>query len=428
MKQNPVPEKVLSDLIRIKSVNPPGSETAAAKYLKDLFDGYGIHSEIIESAPGRGSFVAWMGEGKKSLLLMSHIDVVPVGEGWDFEPFSGEIKDGFVHGRGALDCKGLVAAEACAFIRLAQENKLHGRLIFAAVADEETGGTMGMNYLMEHYADKLKADFAVNEGAEPPAEIGGKVTHSISVGEKGPFWMKLTTKGVSAHGSAPTLGENAVVKMAGIVSRLAKYKSKVVLTPETKEQIQTIADAMGFKAKINTRNVDNFIKTIKDKGLAAYLYAITRMTVSLNVIGGGVKVNIVPDRCEAQVDVRMLPGQDQGYVMNELLALLGDAEIEPLQYHEASLSSGDTEYYRLMSRTLKESLGGLPVIPSITAGATDSRYMRIAGIPAYGVGEMTYKFDINMKSSVHGKNEKLDIESLRFKADFLEKLANNYLG
>ena len=137
-------ENMLADLIRIQTVNPPGGETEVARYLKRLFDDYSIPNEIIEPSPGRGSFIAYLGEGKKSLLLLSHADVVLASEGWSFAPFSGEIKGGFVHGRGALDCKGLLAAEACAVINLARNTSLSGRLIFAAAADEETGGELGM--------------------------------------------------------------------------------------------------------------------------------------------------------------------------------------------------------------------------------------------------------------------------------------------
>ncbi len=141
-------ESLLSDLIQIQSVNPPGGEAEVAKYLKRLFDEYQIANEIIEPSPGRGSFLAYLGEGEKSLLYLSHTDVVPVSEGWSFAPFSGEIKDGFVHGRGALDCKGLVAAQAYAVIQLVTTAKLQGRLIFAATAGEETGGVVGVKWLV----------------------------------------------------------------------------------------------------------------------------------------------------------------------------------------------------------------------------------------------------------------------------------------
>jgi len=243
-------EKVLSDIIRIRSVNPPGGETAVAEYLKKLFDEYKIPNEIIESAPGRGSFIATFGKGPKSLLFLSHTDVVPVGGGWSFEPFSGEIKGGFVHGRGAIDCKGMAAAEACAFINLVSSGKLKGRLIFAALADEEVGGALGAGYITGKYPEKLRADFAINEGAEP-IRINSKVYHNLSIGEKAPSWIKLKTRGIAGHGSSPVLEFNAVVKMAKAINALANYQPKIVLTPETRRLIQTIADIYGYKVKIN---------------------------------------------------------------------------------------------------------------------------------------------------------------------------------
>ena len=142
-------EEILSQLIQIKSVNPPGGETEVAIYLKGLFDNAGIHNEIIESAPGRGSFIAYLGEGSRRLLFLSHTDVVPVTPNWDVDPFSGAIKDGQIWGRGALDCKGLVAAEAYAMLQLAQNrSRLNGQLVFAATADEEVGGVYGVKYLL----------------------------------------------------------------------------------------------------------------------------------------------------------------------------------------------------------------------------------------------------------------------------------------
>ncbi len=421
-------ETILSDLIRIESVNPPGGEIGVATYLKRLFDRQKIPSEIIESSPGRASFIATLGEGKRSLLYLSHADVVPVSDGWSFPPFSGEIKDGFVHGRGALDCKGLVAAEAFAMLTLAQTTRLKGKLIFAATADEETGGKMGAQYLAEHFPEKIRADFAVNEGAEAPVGINGKPCHFISVGEKGPSWLKLKTKGVAGHGSVPYLPNNAVVKMAKVLNSLANYTPRVVLTPEVKHLIQSIAELNGFPKEVNEGNLDELFSHLKDVSLSAYLRAITRMTISPNVIQGGVKTNIVPDSCQAEVDIRILPGQNKKYVLNELKPILGDTEIETIQYHAPTLSSTDTDAYRLITDTLKECLGEVTVMPTICAGATDSRYMREMGVPSYGIGMMTFKIDPAMKASVHGKDEKLDIESLRLKSDFLVRLAKKYLG
>jgi acetylornithine deacetylase/succinyl-diaminopimelate desuccinylase-like protein len=423
----PSVEEILSDLIKIQSVNPPGGETKAARYFKQLFDQYRIPNEIIEPEPRRASFVAHLGEGEKKLLYLSHTDVVPASDGWDFPPFSGEIKDGFVHGRGAIDCKGLAAVEACAVIQLAQTTHLNGELIFAATADEEVGGALGAGILSEKYPDKIRADFAINEGDEP-LTINGKTYHSISVGEKGPAWMKLTAKGISSHGSVPVSEHNAVVKMAKVIIGLAQYQPHIVLTPQTKSLLQTIAQLDGINDEINVANADDILRKLRDNTVLPYLSAITRMTISPDVIHGGVKTNIVPDSCEAQVDIRILPGQSWEYVLNELKEILGDVQAEPLQYHLPSFSSSDSKYYHLVEETLKEYVGDGPILQTISTGATDSRYLREMGIPSYGIGVLTLNMDKALSDSVHGKNEKIDVASLRLKTDLLIKLAKKYLG
>lgn len=420
-------ENILSDLIRIQTVNPPGGELELATYLKNLFDSNGIKNEIIESSPGRASFFAYLGEGAKSLLFLSHTDVVPATDGWSFPPFSGEIKDGFVHGRGALDCKGLVAAEAFAVIRLAREKTLKGRLVFAATADEETGGMYGVQYLVQNHRDKFAVDFAVNEGAEPPVHLDGKSFHFIGTGEKGLAWLKLKVKGFSAHGSLPMLGDNAVTKMADIIKRLADYQPEVVLTPGVKKVFSAVAEQAGIDREITKKDIDEIIAHVKDRTFAGYLTAITRMTVSPNVVHGGVKTNIVPDQCDAEIDVRFLPGQDREYVIGELGQLTGEAEIEITHYNTPSSSDAESEFYDLIAGTLQGFIEGATIVPGISSGGTDSRFLRDIGIPCYGVGVMTFKSDRSMRQAVHGKDEKLDIKSLSLKSDFLKKLAENYL-
>jgi len=421
-------ERLLADLIQIQSVNPPGGETEVARYLKGLFDEHQIPNEIIESSPGRGSFLAYLGDGERRLLYLSHTDVVPVSEGWSFDPFSGEIKDGFVHGRGTLDCKGLVAAEAYAVLNLARSGKLGGRLIFAATAGEETGGILGVKYLVENCKDKIMADFVINEGGGSPVSIGDKTCHFIQVGEKGVCATKLKTSGVSAHGSLPMLGDNAVTKMAGVIKNLAEYQPEIILVPEVKQLIQEIAKLAGFGGEINERNVDQVIQKLEDKVFAALLSAITRMPVSPNVVHGGAKINIIPDSCEAEVDIRVLPGQDKEYVTRELSQIIGTAEMEIIRYGAPTFSTSDSEYYRLMSDTLKEFVGDDKVLPSMSSGGTDSRFLRVIGIPCYGIGMITLNLDPAMRQSVHGKDEKVDIESLRLKSEFLTRLAEKYLG
>jgi acetylornithine deacetylase/succinyl-diaminopimelate desuccinylase-like protein len=413
--------------LEIQSVNPPGGETEVARYLKRLFDDYQVPNEIVESSPGRGNFLAYLGEGERSLLYLSHTDVVPVPEGWSFAPFSGEIRDGFVYGRGTLDCKGLVAAEAFTVLQLACSTKLKGRLIFAATADEETGGTLGVKHLVENYKDKIMADFAINEGGGGPLRIGDKTCHFIQIGEKGICRMKLKTSGRSSHGSLPMLGDNAVIKMAEVIKGLSEYQSKPTLIPEVRQLIQTLAELEGFNKHVNEENLDQFIHSLKDRIFAGYLTAVTRMTVSPNMVHGGIKVNIVPDVCEAEADVRVLPGQDKNYILDEFGHAIDDAIAEVTGYHEPTFSTSNSEYYRLIVDTLQELVGDDIILPSISSGSTDSKHLREVGIPCYGIAMMTINLDDTMKQSIHSKNEKIDIDSLRLKSDFLTRLARRYL-
>lgn len=421
-------EDILSDLIRIQSVNPPGGETEAALYLKSLFDRQGIPSEIIEPKPGRGSLIAHLGEGDRRLLFLSHLDVVATGEGWSFPPFSGEVRDGFVHGRGALDCKGLAAAQAFAMINLAGTAKLRGKLIFAAAADEEVGSAFGVKYLIENHRDKLAADFAINEGAEMPMAIGGATCHFVGVGEKGPLWVNLRAEGVSAHGSLPMLGSNAVVKMAAAIDKLSRYKPEIVLSPEVKRFLQAVAELKGFREDVTPENVDRLIGSVEDRILAAYLTAITRMTVSPNAVQGGYKTNIVPDRCDCEVDIRVLPGQDERYVLSELSRAIGDIEVKTNHYTPPTFSTADSEAYRLMAETIREGTGSKYVLPFISSGGTDSRYIREMGVPSYGIGILSRSPDPAASQSIHGKDEKVEVEGLRRTATFFETVARKYLA
>ncbi len=421
-------ETLLSNLIQIQSVNPPGGETEVAIYLKRLFDDYQVPNEIIECSPGRGNFLAYLGEGEKSLLYLSHTDVVPVSEGWSYAPFSGEIRGGFVHGRGALDCKGLVAAEAYAVLQLASSTKLKGRLIFAATADEEAGGTFGVKYLVENYIDKIMADFAVNEGGSGATRIGDKACHFTQIGEKGICRMELKTSGFPSHGSLPMLGDNAVTKMAEVIKRLSEYQPKPTLIPEVRQLVQALAELEGFNKDVDEENLDQVIHGLKDRIFTGYLTAITRMTVSPNMVHGGTKVNIVPDSCEAEVDIRVMPGQDKEYIAGELGQAIGNAAVKITGYHEPTCSTSDSEYYRMIVDVLQESVGDDVILPCISAGSTDSKHLRRVGIPCYGISMTTLNLDDKMKQSVHGRDEKIDIDSLRLKSDFLTSLARRYLG
>ncbi len=427
------PEKILSDLIRIDSSNPPGNETVVAHYLKDLFQKAGVEGEIVEPEEGRGSFIVRIGSGPKNVLYLSHSDVVPAGDGWDFEPFSGEIKDGVVYGRGALDCKDLMAAQVSAALELIEEKApLQGELIIAATADEEKGGRLGTGYLLENYPDKLRADFAVNEGADQPVIKSGKIIYFLQVGEKGTAWCTMKARGKSGHGSIPTLADNAVVKLSRAVTRLNNYWAETVLISEVERLFKSLAELFGIdKNLVQPTEIDNFLEKLPlGKGFVESLRSMTRMTVSPNIIQGGTKTNIVPDYCEASVDIRIMPGQDCEYVESELRPVVGrDIEIDFNEYRPPTFSSSEEPYYKLMEEiTLEQGGPGALCLPVISAGSTDSKFLRSAGIPAYGIGHMDKNFDGEARTTIHGRNERIDTASLHLKTAFLKELARRYLA
>jgi acetylornithine deacetylase/succinyl-diaminopimelate desuccinylase-like protein len=224
------------------------------------------------------------------------------------------------------------------------------------------------------------------------------------------------------------LGDNAVVKMAEAIKKLAGYQPKIILIPEVRQLIQTIAELEGYDTKVSAENLDHTLQGLGDRTLAEYLRAITRMTVSPNAVHGGAKTNIVPDSCEADIDIRTLPGQDKQYVFEELDELIGDVEMDIPDYNAPSFSGQDSRYYQLISDVTEEVMGDVTVLPCMSSGATDSRFLRSAGIPSYGIGMMAKNLDPGMRLSVHGRDERIDIESLRLKSDFLVRLARKYLG
>lgn len=426
------PEQILSDLIRIDTTNPPGNETEAARYLKNLCEPAGLACEIIEAEPGRGSFIARTGRGPKKLLFFSHLDVVPAGDDWDFDPFGGVIEGDLIHGRGALDCKDLVAAGVAAALEVhAAGGVSGGELIVCAVADEETGGALGARYLCERFPEKLQADFAVNEGAEQPVAIDGRPVCFLQVGEKGTAWSRLTARGRSCHGSLPGLGENAIVKIARAVTAIENYRSPVVLIPEVGHLIEAIARLKGLEVKVTESGVDDVIERLHlGPALSESLRASTRMTISPNLIRGGTKTNIVPDHCAVDLDIRILPGQDLDDVTAILSGLVGpEINITPFEYREPTFSTADSPYYRLLEAISLDLLGdGVHCLPQISTGSTDSKYLRAMGIPAYGIAPMAPGFDPELRQTIHGRNERIDRASLRLKTRFLAELARRYLG
>jgi len=435
---------LLSDLIRINTTNPPGNETPAAKFLAKTLEEEGLKCEVLESSKGRGSIITRIrGRGEKpSLLLLSHLDVVPATpKEWSVNPFSGLVKEGYVWGRGALDCKSLVAIEAVVMKLLVRnEADLKGDVIFAATADEETGGTAGVGWLVKNHPDKIRADYVVNEGGGHSIPLKGKHIFTVQTAEKGIVWMKIKAHGRPGHGSIPGVADNAVLRMAGVARYLGTHRSKIKVVPTVKHMIKEFSRERGTLARrlsslltnpfFADRILDQMAK--KEKGMAESLRAMIRTTIAPTMVYGGIKENIIPSECEGVFDCRILPGQTKEALLSEVKEVLKDItnlEFEYIKADEPSESSFDTDLYREVQETLEEFVPNCSVVPLMMTGGTDSRYLRELGSVCYGFQPLKTDVSIDeLLKMAHGIDERISVENLVFGTSVLYRLVEQFMA
>lgn len=440
--------ELLSELIQIDTTNPPGNETAAARFLLERFAKEGIPGEILESEPGRGNFIARLsgqGEGPK-LLFLSHLDVVPVADPtrWTHPPFSGVIADGWVWGRGALDMKGQAVVEALVvflFKRLGV--KFRGELVYLAVADEERGGGKGAGWLLAEHPELLKVDYVINEGGGAPLKLGERTFYPVENVEKGVLWLIIKVEGRSGHGSIPHQ-DNALVKAARLIDRVASYRFPKRVAPSVERFITKVAEAIGpagrraAQAILGPEELElaELARVLEGTPLEPTLVnALIRTTISPTMVRAGVKENVIPEACELVLDCRLVPGYTKEQVLAILRELAREAglapedlpieiEIEVLQYHPPSESPVETSFYRAIERALLEELPHVETVPFLLTGATDSRFLREAGALAYGFCPLSTKMSLSERTKlVHGDNERIDLESLELGVRVLTRLA-----
>ena len=429
--------ELLSELIRIDTSNPPGNETAAARFIQDLLFAEGLKAEIIESAPGRGSLVARIPgrRGQKSLLLMAHLDVVPASqEGWDHPPFAGVVDKGLVYGRGAWDCKGMVAAEVVALLLLLREGfEPGGDVALALWADEEKGGNMGAGWLMKHRPELVQADFVVNEGGGHALPIDGRNHYTIQVAEKGVFWTKLITRGTPGHASMPHR-DNALLKMSTYLAKLGTLKTPIhqsdIVEQYLSLRLATIGQTFKGKLQVDDQLLDELSKT--HPRVAAEVNTLVRLSIAPTMIQAGTKENIIPESCEAVIDCRLLPGQtaeDLRRTLDEALGGLEEVEIVPIQADEGTVSPLETDLYQNITQTMQELDPGCRCIPYMVSGGTDSRFFRQKGISAYGFFPVSPDIPPSeMLSMVHGRNERISQNNLLLATKFYYRLVKRMLG
>ncbi len=437
--------ELLQSLIRNRCVNDgtpdSGDEARNADLLVQYLEGGGLEVERYTPRAGRDSIVARI-EGSDpdapSLCLMAHTDVVPVNpDGWRHDPFGGQIIDGEVWGRGAIDMLDLTSSMAVAFRRLAQEGfRPKGDLIYFGVADEEAGGVWGAEWMADHHWDVIEADFVLTElGGWSTVGHDGTRAVTVNVGEKGLAWRRLRVSGTPGHGSMPFGADNALIKAAEVVRRLAAYRPAAHLDDLWAAQVDALA--LPEPVREGLRSPDRIWETLETlpTAVARACHAHTHTTFSPNVVHGGQKTNTIPDTVDIDLDIRTVPGTTTDDVERHLRDALGElydhVEISVLQHADPTRSAfgpGSALWDTLTTHT-QIAYPGARLIPGLVVGGTDARFYRDRGKVAYGTGLLSPQMDFaTFSSRFHGNDERIDIDSLGLSANYFYGIAKELVG
>jgi acetylornithine deacetylase/succinyl-diaminopimelate desuccinylase-like protein len=422
--------ELLQELIRIDTTNPPGNETPAAELLRDYLEDAGLSCELYAKIPERANLVARIpgrGDGP-SLLLLSHTDVVLADASeWSADPFGGELRDGEVWGRGALDMKGQVAAEAVAIATLAREGfEPSGDLIFCATADEEVGAGFGASWLCEEHGDAVRCDYLINEGSGERVELGGNTYYLCSVAEKMSAPFRLRVLGRSGHASMPGIADNALVKAAPLIQSLGAYKPEQQLIPEVEALLETVT---GVRPTSPAEGLE------QARGVAPLLAEMVEpllsMTLSPTMANASQKRNVIPAVCDITVDSRLLPGttpDEQQAIVRGILRE-GDYELISLEAHGGTRSEIRTPLWDAVTAWVDSVDPGAKPAPICVAGFTDSHWFREAfGTVAYGFFPSRVMPIERAARLIHSADERVPVEDLELGVDFLRSAAKSLLS
>jgi len=402
----------LQEYLRINTVNPPGNETLGAEFFARIFEAEGIDYEFAESAPGRGNIWARLeGGDEPGIVLLHHIDVVPADERyWTVDPLSGELRDGHIYGRGALDTKTSGILHLAAFLALHRtDTPLNRDVVFMATADEEAGGFFGAGWLVENRPEIFDdIGFLLNEGGGG-AEVDGTVNFGLEVTQKVPYWLRLTARGEPGHGSRP-LETYASLKMIEALERFRLHEFEPRVIPAVHVHLSGIADR--HPEPWRTRFAD-MASAVREPGvldeLQRYdpgLHALTRNTCSITRFEGSNKINVVSPQVAAEIDCRLLPDQDPEEWLSEVRSVLGpEIEVEVLMGFTPAVSSTETDLYRVVREVTLETFPEAGFVPQVVGGFTDSHFFRDLGITAYGYTATATPAEDS--GGVHGNDERV---------------------
>ncbi|GAA4716468.1 M20/M25/M40 family metallo-hydrolase [Nocardioides conyzicola] len=428
--RNPAGEVVelCRELIRIDTSNygddsGPG-ERKAAEYVAALLDEVGIESTLVEGTPGRTSVVArWGGTEGDGLLLHGHLDVVPAAaEDWQVDPFSGEIQDGYVWGRGAVDMKDFDAM----LLSIVRDRQRNGRvpsrpITLCFTADEEAGGHQGAQEIVEDHPELLEGcTDAVGEVGGFSATVRSRRVYLVEAAEKGMAWMRLTSRGRAGHGSMINR-ENAVTSLAGAVARIGAYEWPVRLTPAMRTLLAAVGELAGTEA--TPENAEELVQEFG--GAARMMGAVIRNTCNPTMLGAGYKVNVIPTEATAHVDGRFLPGFEDEFFAT-LAELVGeDVEIDYVSHQQPWETPYGGDLVDAMTRSILAEDDDAIVAPYLMSGGTDAKHFRKLGMRSYGFAPLRLPADLDFTALFHGVDERVPVDALEFGARVFDRFLDD---
>ena len=416
-------ERWMQEYLRIDTTNPPGHEMRAVSFYKTILDGEGIENRAFEYAPGRGDLWARLphttAQVQRPIILLNHMDVVTSNAAhWKVAPFSGEIKDGWIWGRGAQDMKDEGLAQLLVMVMLKREKvELDRDVIFLAVADEEVENT-GTDWFIAHQRDLLGgAEFLINEGGENLLENGKVKYVGVDVGEKTTFWLHVVAHGRPGHASRP-IADSAPNRLVRALDRILAYRTPLRVLPVVEEFLRDMAP---YEPPEEAREYRNIRKAIEDKKFQQdvekdeSLNFLLRDTISLTMMGGSEQTNVIPPEAWANLDVRILPGGNPKALLEQVRRVVDDPNVtvEPLnaEFREANYSDTNTGLYEAIRNISGKYFPGTPVVPHITSGYTENQRYRPLGINAYGFTPYTATEEEG--NTEHGNDERIRVEEVR---------------
>src|ERR1041384_3466888 len=411
---------LMQQYLRVNTSNPPGNEIESAKFLKKIFDQYGIENEIFEFKPGRANIIARIkGNGsKRPILLLSHTDVVTAEPAsWEVDPFAAVIKNGFIYGRGALDMKGEGLLHLMTMILLKREGPPLSRdVIFLATADEEVDDE-GSLWMIANKADLFKdAEYLLTEGGDNLLEDDTVKLVGVDVAEKAPFWLKLTATGLPGHGSRP-VSDSATNRLIRAMARILDWETPIKLLPAVEQFFKDVAPLQPDPWRSQFANIR---ESLKDTAFAKSLTnqreynVLLRNTISITMLSGSKQTNVIPNTATCNLDVRLLPGESPEEFLKALTAVVADPsiKIENINRFKPPNSSPiNTELFSLISRKTKEKHPGAVITTKMLSGYTESQLYRQLGITAYGWAPIYTTPEED--EGVHGNNERITVKNVR---------------